>query len=308
MTATGNGTYSQATGFTAASAGTYWWWATYDGDTNNQSAISVCGSTMPSTVVSAGPALVSLQMKDVNGNGKVDQVVATFDKTLGSCASPCTAGWTLSNVPSGGTLSSTSISGSTATLTLTEGAGSPSTAAGLFTVQLDTSSGIVDSGGRHGSFSATAPADGAAPVITNIQSFQSDGVTSGNGKMEASDKLVLTFSEPVTGVPASPTVTETRPNSGNVTLALPGLTSTANTGSSGYLTSSSTSASFGGTTAMSGGNSVATITLGATKSGSGTPSASSGVLTFTPASSTVKDIVGNTLTATYTTSSSFKIF
>jgi type II secretory pathway pseudopilin PulG len=308
MTATSNGTYSQATGFTAPAAGTYWWWVTYDGDTNNQSVSSVCGSGMPSTVVSSGPTLVSLQMKDVNGNGKVDQVVATFDKTLGSCASPCTSGWTLSNVPSAGSLSSASVSGSTATLTLSEGSGAASTAVGLFTLQLDTSSGIVDSGGRHGSFSATAPSDGAAPVITNIQSFQSDGITAGNGKMEASDQLVLTFSEPVTGFPTSPTVTETRPNSGNATLAVPGLTAAADTGSSGYLATKSTAASYGSTAAMSGGNSIATITLGASKSGSGTPSASSGVLTFAPASSTVKDAAGNTLTATYATLSSFKLF
>jgi hypothetical protein len=52
-------------------------------------------------------------MKDTNGNGKVDQVVATFDKTLGSCSSPCTTGWTLTNVPSGGSIKSVTTSADT---------------------------------------------------------------------------------------------------------------------------------------------------------------------------------------------------
>ena len=88
--ATGNGKYSQANPFPASTGGTYWWWATYDGDSANNAATSACGSTMPSTAVGAGPSLVSMTMKDTNGNGKVDQVVATFDKTLGSCTAPCT--------------------------------------------------------------------------------------------------------------------------------------------------------------------------------------------------------------------------
>jgi len=42
-----------------------------------------------------------------------------------------TTPWTLANVPSGGTLSSVSVSAASATLTLTEGAGAPNTTVGL---------------------------------------------------------------------------------------------------------------------------------------------------------------------------------
>ena len=75
------------------------------------------------------PVLVSLQMRDTNSNGKVDQVTATFDDTL----APYSAGvapWTLANVPSGGSLASVAVSGAVATLTLAEGAGAANTAVG----------------------------------------------------------------------------------------------------------------------------------------------------------------------------------
>lgn len=307
---TGSGAYSQPNPFPATTAGTYYWYASYDpnGDKNNTAAASVCSAAMPSTVVADGPKLLTMQMKDTNGNGKVDQVVATFDKTLGTCTAPCTGGWTLSGVPSGGSLSSVAVSGSTATLSITEGGGAADTSVGTFALQLDTTGGIVDSSGRPASFASTPPTDAAAPVIANIQSSQSDG-SAGNGKMEASDKLVLTFSEPVTGVPAAPTVTETRPNSTNVTLGIGGLTTAADTGSKNYLSAKNTSASYGSTVAMSALNAVATITLGSTKSGTGTPAASSGALKFLPtAGGTVKDSAGNTLAAEYDTAATFKLF
>ena len=54
------------------------------------------------TVDRTAPTLVSLTMLDTNANGKVDAVVATFSETLAS--STLTSQWTLTNVPSGGTL------------------------------------------------------------------------------------------------------------------------------------------------------------------------------------------------------------
>src|SRR5262249_8158151 len=71
------------------------------------------------TIDATPPALQTLQMFDNDHNGKVDHVVATFNESLAACTAPCTSGWTLANVPSGGTLSSVAVSGSTATLTLT---------------------------------------------------------------------------------------------------------------------------------------------------------------------------------------------
>ena len=60
-------------------------------------------------------------MRDIDANGKVDRVIATFSETL--AASTDTAPWTLTNVPSAGTLASVSTSGATATLVISEGAG-----------------------------------------------------------------------------------------------------------------------------------------------------------------------------------------
>jgi uncharacterized membrane protein len=47
----GNGTYSPSAGFTPTVAGTYWWYASYSGDTNNGTSNSACGSGMTKTVV-----------------------------------------------------------------------------------------------------------------------------------------------------------------------------------------------------------------------------------------------------------------
>ena len=50
-TVSGNGTYNPSAGFNPSSAGTYWWYASYGGDSNNAAANSGCGSSMTATVV-----------------------------------------------------------------------------------------------------------------------------------------------------------------------------------------------------------------------------------------------------------------
>jgi Bacterial Ig-like domain (group 3)/Fibronectin type III domain len=47
----GGGTYNPSVGFTPSSAGTYWWYASYSGDSNNGGSNSGCGSGMISTAV-----------------------------------------------------------------------------------------------------------------------------------------------------------------------------------------------------------------------------------------------------------------
>ena len=51
------------------------------------------------------PSRTATQMFDLNADGFVDQVVVTFNENLATCPAPCTAGWTLTNVPSAGSLS-----------------------------------------------------------------------------------------------------------------------------------------------------------------------------------------------------------
>lgn len=47
----GNGTYHPSAGFTPSTAGTYWWYASYSGDSGNVGSNSGCGAGMTSTLV-----------------------------------------------------------------------------------------------------------------------------------------------------------------------------------------------------------------------------------------------------------------
>ncbi len=137
----------------------------------------------------ARPVLVTgtLVMRDIDANGKVDRVLATFSETVEP--STDTAPWTLTNVPSAGTLASVSTSGATATLVIAEGAGAQNTAVGTFRVVLAASAtGIRDAANNQASFGSTAPVDQATPVLVSL--VMQDSNT--NGKV---DRVVATFSE-----------------------------------------------------------------------------------------------------------------
>ena len=59
----GDGSYTPASGFTAARAGTYWWYASYSGDNSDNPVASTCGTGMAHTDVSqrGGGAPVSVR-------------------------------------------------------------------------------------------------------------------------------------------------------------------------------------------------------------------------------------------------------
>ena len=146
------------------------------------------------------PTLSTLQMFDQDTNGKVDRVVATFSETLATPYTAGTSGWALSNAPSGATLSSVSVAGNAATLTLAEGAGAATTAVGSFTVALaQTSGGIRDANGHRTSFGATAPTDRAAPAPVGNPIMQDADV---DGRV---DRVALTWSEPIAAYTAGNT-------------------------------------------------------------------------------------------------------
>jgi uncharacterized repeat protein (TIGR01451 family) len=59
--AAGNGPYTPSAGFTPASAGTYWWYASYAGDDNNLASASGCGQDMTAaTTITPPPADLAL--------------------------------------------------------------------------------------------------------------------------------------------------------------------------------------------------------------------------------------------------------
>lgn len=179
------------------------------------------------TVDTTAPALTALRMFDVNADGKIDQVKATFGETL--APSVATSPWTLTGIPSNASLEAVSTSGAVATLALTPGGGAADTAAGSFTIALAAKTGgIRDSVGNEASFTATAPADLAAPVLMTV-SANDHGGNGGIGRMQSSDTFVMTFSEALAprSVPNPVTVTESRSATNISTLTIPGLIKSA---------------------------------------------------------------------------------
>ncbi len=223
-------------------------------------------------------------MFDSDANGKVDEVKATFSETLET--SNATAPWTLTDVPSGGTLGAVSTSGTGATLSINEGSGAADTSVGSFKVALAASpSAIHDSGGDQAGFNATTPSDLAGPVL---MAATSDSGTTTN-LMEAGDTLALTFSEALapSSVPASPDVTESR-SSRTGTLTIAGLIAPTPIGFE-YLDKRGDGATSSTTSALTG--ETVTATLGALTT-DGTVAAGSGGASIFPAAS-LKDPAGN---------------
>jgi concanavalin A-like lectin/glucanase superfamily protein len=217
----------------------------------------------------AAPVLQSLVMQDQDTDGLIDRLVATFDESL----APYSAGnapWTLTNVPSGGTLSGVNVSGNQATLQITEGAGAQDTAVGTFTIALAANpNGIRDAAGNQSMFTARAPTDGAGAVPTNI--IRTAGSTS--GLIQPGDTVTITFSEsmaPAT-VPAVTTITESDPSGpGNDSYEFNGITAGPIVlNSDTYVGADGTSASFANSAVTLNNGRNVKITVGSTCSGSG---------------------------------------
>lgn len=152
-------------------------------------AIGSLGSLAAASIsIVIPPVLQQLTMHDVDVDGRVDEVRAVFSETL----APYTAGvspWTLTNIPSGGSLSAVTVAGNTATLAITEGTGAATTAVGTFTIALAANSaGIRDVNGHTTSFAAQAPLDRAAPAPVTMTALDSTA----NGKI---DRVSITWSE-----------------------------------------------------------------------------------------------------------------
>jgi hypothetical protein len=256
----------------------------------------------------AAPARLSMSMFDVNTNGKVDRVTATFSESLVSTT--LTAPWTLTSVPSSGSLATVSTAASVATLAITEGAGLADTAVGSFTIALAANaSGIHDAAGNQASFTAIAPADNAGPVPIAI----SDGegqipLLQVDGLLQVGDTLVATFSEAIaSGAPGSTPITEARGSSGNAFLTITGFTDGALDMSSANYAPLGLTVSFVGTSTLSNASKTVTITTGACSVGLCLNLlAGSGIGMIYKPATTLADVAGNAAAGTIVTG--FKIY
>jgi hypothetical protein len=136
----------------------------------------------------AKPIRLSQDMYDVDLDGRVDRVTVMFSETLATYTAG-TGPWAFASPPSGATLNSVSVAGAVATLNLTEGTGTATTAVGSFTIALTANAaGIRDAAGNLSSYTAAAPNDRAAPAAIAVTLLDN----SANGKV---DRVTVTFSE-----------------------------------------------------------------------------------------------------------------
>ena len=259
---------------------------------------------------SYAPHLTLLELFDVDADGKVDRIVATFSESLATYTAG-TAPWTLTNVPSGGTLASVAVAGAQATLTITEGAGAADTAVGALTVTLASSaSGIRDANGNLSSFAATAPLDRAGPVPVLIASTNAGTL----GRIDAGDALLVAFSEAIlaTSLPAMTTVTEADPPGAvNIdTLTMPGVANgTLTTGGNGYITGNGRQAGFAASPVSLSTATTVRVQVGpvCTGTGCGNTGSDTGAFVYVPAPS-LTDAAGNGAGGSSTTAATFALF
>lgn len=216
------------------------------------------GSSFGATNVSdlAKPVLAGIDMLDVNTNGKVDRLTASFTEDLAGSTDPTP--WTLTGTPSGGTRGGVSTAGPVATVAVNEGAGIADTAVGNLRVTLAASAtGIRDAAGNQASFSNATPADKAAPVALTVAS--ANGAIQ-VGLAEQNDTVTVTFSEDVVGAPASSDVVLSTSNGNNkpVILSVPGVAAAgfAIGETEHYLAKSSDEVTFAGSTVTTAGRTV----------------------------------------------------
>jgi hypothetical protein len=164
-----------------------------------------------------------------------------------------------------------------------------------------SASGIRDAAGNQATFPATAPADGAGPVLTAVT--DTNGTI--DGQLQAADTLTLTFSEALKAstVPTAPAITEARGAAGtNATLSIPGLTAGAlGMGTPNYLSANGTSAVFAATaTATAAAPATVKLTAGTCSSGCARVAApaTTPTMSFVPAA-TLTDAAGNAATGSY---------
>ena len=258
-TVNGNATYNPNAGYTPTGAGNYWWYASYGGDTNNNTATSTCGATMSETVV-----------------GKASPTVTATGPASGTAATPITAG----NISS--TLAASSGTNATGTITF-KVFGPQATAPTTCT----TGGTTVGTGTTVNGNATYNPSAGYTPgAAGNYWWYASYGGDTNNNT--ATSTCGATMSETVVGK-ASPTLTATGPANGTAGTAI-----TASSISAG-LSGATTNPAAGGTVTYTvfGPQATAptTCTTGGTTVGTGTTV--NGNATYNPSAGYTPGAAGN---------------
>ncbi len=253
------------------------------------------------------PTKATAEMFDQNADGFVDRVVVTFDEGLAPCLTPCTAGWSVTNVPSDGVLQSVVTAGNQAILTIGAWADVPDTAVGTFTVGLSGPNLIQDAAGNHPSFGATGPTDGAGPVAVGFRKQHNSsasgcvGTTQTAGLAQVCDELTSEWSEALraSSIPATTTLTiADPPGAGNDTLSVGTfIGGSMDLGSDGYVTVDGGSASWIASKLTLSGAAADTLTVRILGACTGAGCSSLGTVlsvtvVYTP-SSQITDVAGN---------------
>ena len=251
-------------------------------------------------------------MLDTDHDGFVDTVTVSFSEPLAVCAGQCTSGWSLTNVPGGGSLQSVAVAGSAATLKLAGWTDQPDTAVGLFKIALQAANGIQDAAGNHASFAASAPADGAGPVPVGFRHQHNNGVSCSGlpntlGLAEPCDELTSEWSEQLlpSSIPAITAYTITDPPAaGNQTVAIPGFTrGQMDLGSAGYLTLDGSTATWASSTlVLSSAGDALTVRIVGPCTGTGCRALAivgNVTVTYVPAA-TITDLAGNPAGGSFT--------
>jgi Flp pilus assembly protein TadG len=237
------------------------------------------------------PVLLSVEIRDGDGDGKLDFLVATFDEPLG-----CTGSWTFSDA-SGGSVQTSAVNGSLVQVFLNEGAGFNTGP----TVTV-SSNQACDLAGNQAGVQSGPIIDRAAPRVVGLSSPVKGSIV---GRAQTSDTIQFVLSEAVTGVPGTPAVTISDPSTtANDNYAVAGISSSSSLGRNDYITTNNRTATFTSTVTVAGTN--VTVRLG-TCSGNGCASTSAaagtatntGSVVVTPAS-TLRDAANNAAGGTFT--------
>ena len=255
-----------------------------------------------STPFTATPVLGKLEALDVDSDGRLDRILATFSHDV-SCEAPCTSPWTITGLPIGSSLGSVSVLGRRVALDIVEGSGPLDTTATSLRVTLAAEPvGVVDAEGDSASFPATPTLDRMGPVPVTLASADVAGTPR---VMEPGDTFTVTFSEPID--PATVLAANVKQfdpaGVGNDGMNIVGLSSSLDLGSDAYITLDGGQATYPDAT-LTLDPTGATITSTIVGSCIGSACASRGPgdaapVTFTP-EFFLKDAVGNHATGSAT--------